>query len=295
MRILEKIKSKIDNTEKFIIETFDKLIIEVSYINKNDGKNIICVPTQTSCKLKCKFCHITEITDNLVYRNLKDHEIAEAVGLVFNDLKLQDVPLLISYMGCGEPLINHQNVVRSMIAIRAKYITFTPLVRFAIATSLPKHSEINFRVLAEDIKAFGLQVKIHLSLHYTSNELRKMWMPNASGIENSVELLHFFKEETKNSVEIHYALIDGVNDKEEDADKLVKLLKNKGIPVKFLFYNKNPNLDFIASSKEKLKIFESKFKENSIGMEYYIPPGLDVGASCGQFLMDYYIKYNRTI
>lgn len=295
MRILEKIKSNVDNTEKFILETNDKLIIEISYINKNDGKNIICVPTQTSCKQKCKFCHITTITDSITHRNLVDYEMVEAVDIVFNDLKLSRIPLLISYMGCGEPLINHYHVVRSMMVIMNKYLGIVQLTRFAIATSLPKSSETNFSILTEEIKLFNIPVKLHLSLHYTSDELRRQWMPNAGKIEKAIELLYDFKEKTKNSVEIHYALIDGINDRIEDADILVKLLGNKGIPVKFMFYNKNPNVDFIASSIEKLKIFQDKFEKANIKMEYYIPPGLDVGASCGQFLLDYYLKYNRII
>jgi len=61
MNLLEKIKSKTDNTIKYIFTTHDNLVIEMAYINKNDGKDINCVPSQTSCKMKCKFCHITDV------------------------------------------------------------------------------------------------------------------------------------------------------------------------------------------------------------------------------------------
>ena len=100
MNLLEKIHSKTDNTIKYIFITQDNLIIELSYINKNDGKDIICVPSQTSCKMKCKFCYITDATDKLINRNLTAQEIKESVDNVYNDLNLSlnPKPLLISYM-----------------------------------------------------------------------------------------------------------------------------------------------------------------------------------------------------
>jgi 23S rRNA (adenine2503-C2)-methyltransferase len=114
LETLDKIKSQNDNTIKYIFKTDDGLIIEMSYINKNDGKNIICVPTQTSCKMKCKFCHITDVTDKLINRNLKSSEILQGINYIYDELKLCTDPkvLLISYMGCGEPLLNYQEVVK---------------------------------------------------------------------------------------------------------------------------------------------------------------------------------------
>ena len=109
-------------------------------------------------------------------------------------------------------------------------------------------------------------------------------------IMSSLAAIDFYRKITKNPVEIHYTLIDGVNDTEQDAILLSTFLKDKDINVKFLFYNEKPSIDFHASSKEKLKIFKRYFDKYSIDHEYYVPPGLSIGASCGQFLLDYYIK-----
>jgi 23S rRNA (adenine2503-C2)-methyltransferase len=265
----------------------------MAYINKNDGKDIICVPTQTSCKMKCRFCHITDVTDKLINRNLDYLEISNGVNLVYEDLQLSKNPktLLISYMGCGEPLLNCNNVLLSMKDISDRYSQL-PLVRFAIATSIPAFVQVNFFKLTDEIHKNKLPVKIHLSLHYTMDYLRKEWMPNSLPIIPSLIALEYYKKLTSNSVEIHYTLIDGVNDTEQDAILLTEFLKNRDIPVKFLFYNEKPTIEFHASSKDKLKIFKKYFDKYSIEFEYYIPPGLDVGASCGQFLMEYYLKYN---
>ena len=163
-------------------------------------------------------------------------------------------------------------------------------VRFAIATSLPKYKWLNFYKLVDGIKTNDLPVKIHLSLHYTMDILRNEWMPASLDIMSSLAAIDFYRKITKNPVEIHYTLIDGVNDTEQDAILLSTFLKDKDINVKFLFYNEKPSIDFHASSKEKLKIFKRYFDKYSIDHEYYVPPGLSIGASCGQFLLDYYIK-----
>ena len=60
MTLIEIIKSEYDSTLKYIFKTADNLIVEFSYIDKNDGKDIICVPSQTMCNLACKFCHTTD-------------------------------------------------------------------------------------------------------------------------------------------------------------------------------------------------------------------------------------------
>jgi len=266
----------------------------MAYIDKNDGKDIICIPSQTSCKMKCKFCHITDVTDQLVNKNLSSQDLSWGINYIFNDLKIynNNKVLLISFMGCGEPLLNNKNVIDTMIGLTDIYSNKVPFIRFAIATSIPEFAWINFFNLTKEIKDNKLPVKIHLSLHYTIDMLRKEWMSNSLDIIPSLTALEYYKKYTGNSVEIHYALIEGVNDTEQDAILLSEYLKNKDLPVKFLFYNERSSINYHASAKDKLNIFKRYFDKYGIQHEYYIPPGLDVGASCGQFLIDYYLKYN---
>lgn len=286
MLLLKTIKSELDETTKFIFKSDNGFVVEFSYINKNDGKDIICVPSQTMCNIGCKFCHTTDYIGKIKTENLRGDEILEGVLYIIKELNLNQEVLLISYMGCGEPLCNVENVVWSMNAI--KQMNKDRYVRFAVATCIPKSHWLQFFKFISDIR--DLPVKLHLSLHYTIDSHRQEWMPKSLDILPSLSAIDFYKKTTGNPVEIHYTLIEGVNDTEQDAILLSNFLKDKDINVKFLFYNKKDSLKAEASPRNKLTTFRRYLDKYNIQHEYYIPPGLDIGASCGQFLLDYYME-----
>lgn len=290
--LLRKVNSALDKTVKFIFLSQGQ-IIEFSYINKNDGKDIICVPTQTACNLRCKFCFLSDY--DLEVRNLAPEEIAAGVSYVINDLDLcgsrndRNQVLLISYMGCGEPLLNIKNVIKTCECITKRHSKHYRVVRYGLASLIPALSLI--KELTDEVVLRGILLKFHLSLHSTFSQKRKELLPAASGITESINAVSEYMKRTGNSAEIHYALISGENDKDEDIRGLVALLKDRAIPVKFLVYNEKPTIDFSAS--ERVSIFREALEKEGIKTEFYIPPGGDIGSSCGQFLMDYYEKYNK--
>lgn len=290
LQLLQKVKSRVDNTIKFIFLS-NRQVIEFSYIDKNDGKDIICVPTQTACQLGCKFCFLSDY--DLAVRSLSAEEISSGVDYVIENLGLQkrqkpnDI-LLISYMGCGEPLCNLHGVIGSCIQVQIKYSEGYRVVRFAVASLIPSLNLM--RNLIKAVKENELSLKFHLSLHSPNDKVRKVIMPAASSVIESIALVELFMRHTGNSTEIHYALIDGVNDREEDLRGLIELLRGRGISIKFLVYNEKPSLDFRRS--EKIQRFRSELEKEGVQTEYYHPPGWDIGSSCGQFLMDYYEKFN---
>ena len=85
LEFLEKIKSKLDRTVKYIFLSRGQ-VIEFSYIDKNDGKDIICAPTQTACRLGCKFCFLSDY--DLEVRNLTPEEISIPDSLYFERLRI---------------------------------------------------------------------------------------------------------------------------------------------------------------------------------------------------------------
>ncbi|GMQ95549.1 MAG: 23S rRNA (adenine(2503)-C(2))-methyltransferase RlmN [Patescibacteria group bacterium] len=291
LKLLKIVRSNVDNTVKYIFLSRGQ-IVEFSYINKKDGKDIICAPTQTSCNLGCKFCFLSDY--DLVVRNLTPEEILFPVKYIVHDLGLLVRPhhnnvLLISFMGCGEPLLNIKNVVETCNRIINEFKENYGVVRFAVASLIPKIKLM--RDFTEAVKKNAIPLKFHLSLHSPDPGVRKEIMPSADQISESIEMVKLFMSSTGNSAEIHYSLIDGINDREEDVAMLTKLLMGQGIPVKFLSYNEKPSLDFECS--ERVDYFRETLECEGVETEFYIPPGIDIGSSCGQFLMEYYEQYNK--
>jgi 23S rRNA (adenine2503-C2)-methyltransferase len=290
MKLLETVKSRHDSTVKYIFESQGQ-ILEFSYIDNGTGKDIVCVPTQTGCSLGCQFCYLSDV--DLKVRNLDVNEITEPVDEITRSLPDRKKTLLVSYMGCGEPMLNMDSVYRSMIAIRKTWAQVYETVRFGMATLLPKNCWTALNTLADTVKDAGLKLKVHLSLHSPYDDVRHFLMPAAANVQDAVKALRNYREVTGNSVEIHYALMYKVNDRNIDAVGMVGLLKKDKIPVKFLVYNEKPTATSWLRRSACVAGFRATLGANGIPTEFYEPPGSDIGASCGQFLLDYYIKYNK--
>jgi len=289
MILNKKVFSELDSTIKYVFVNDDNFTLEFSYINKNDGKDIICAPSQTMCNMACKFCHCTDHIGKIKSENLKRPDLIDGIQYIIDDLKLtDDKMLLISFMGIGEPILNWSNILCVMMHFYNKRDKNN--IRFAIATAISHFAWVDFFNFTNVVEKMKIPVKLHLSLHYTDDITRKEWMPSSLGIYSSIAAVNFYRHITGNKVEIHYALIDGLNDSEQDAIYLSQLLEDKNMDVKFLFFNEKESLDYHRSNKDKLDVFKKYFGQWDINFEYYIPPGLDIGASCGQFLMDNYIN-----
>ena len=280
MKCIKIIRSGIDNTIKYVFDS-NGSILEFSFINKNDGKDIVVVPTQTSCNLGCKFCFLTGL--KIPVKNLTSLEIVQGVNYVLNDRSVKNKTLLISFMGCGEPLLTLNEVISSMYVFRELYDSYYNVVRFAVASLIPSIS--SFYRFTNFIYEDGLRCKFHYSLHTIDSDLRKELMPAAEDFQRNdiSNLLRHYRDETHNSIEIHYSLIDGVNDSDEDATRLIKYLGGTyPIPIKFLKLSEKEGEPYRQS--KRIAEFRRILESQGIPTEYYEPPGSDVGSSCGQFL-----------
>ena len=285
MKLLDTIKSKIDNTAKYVFLSNGD-ILELSYIDKNDGKDIVVVPTQTSCNLGCKFCFLTGL--NIPVRNLCRHEMVDGVKYVLMTCRDENEVLLVSFMGCGEPLLNIDKTIKAMNELVNIGYDYS-LTRFAVASLVP--SRHNLQRFTELVLKNQLLVKFHYSLHTTDDVLRKQLIPAAISSAEAIDGLKTYNITTGNAVEIHYSLMAGVNDSDSDAENLSKLLSETPFNVKILKLSEKNTADLKQSNR--VEDFRSILSKNGIENEYYDPPGSDVGSSCGQFLVDYYKKYSK--
>jgi 23S rRNA (adenine2503-C2)-methyltransferase len=281
MEVVDVIQSKVDKTIKYIFRLRDGLVSEVAYIDKDDGRDIICVGCQTACSCNCRFCHTSDALGKIRNRNLFANEIEDMVLHVRQE-RAHTGDTLVSYMGCGEPMKNVMGVLNSMVPLK------TAGCRFAIATLIPEANWMEFFYFTRRIQQIQLPVKVHLSLHFIRDDIRKEWMPCALDVRSSLSALHFYRSVTKNPVELHYALVSGVNDSLDDARELAMFTNYYNFHVKLIKYNSRGDYKPSCSAGEFMSILTGMY----ISCEYYEPPGIDVGASCGQFLLDYYYRYN---
>lgn len=281
MQIIDIINSTIDNVQKLIFKNTDSSILEVSYIRKNDGKDILCVPTQTNCNMGCTFCHLTGL--NVPVKNLSENEIFNLVSLTLDKIGKHNPTLLISYMGAGEPLMNVDNVINS-----ASHIANIPgysTIRYAVATLIPGIKP--FEYFKSRVIETNLNFKLHWSLHSTNAPVRRSLMPSALDFCKAANLISGYFTHTKRPVEIHYTLMDNINDQSHDVDNLDKLIANKDISIKLLRFAPKENEPNLKESNNAFN-FKSALESKGFTVEMYSPPGRDIGSSCGQFILDKY-------
>jgi 23S rRNA (adenine2503-C2)-methyltransferase len=286
LKVLDTIAGS-DSVTKFIVEFEDELVGEVTRII-NPNKDCVCCPTQTACAMGCKFCFLTNERTKLVLRSLNAREMVGLVNAAVKDFDYRK-PLLVSFMGAGEPLLNADAMLIAMRSLREQFGYEN--VRFAFATMIPFGRELDFLRVVDSVGTTGLNVKCHFSLHFTKDETRIEYMPAAGYIKTGLTLLETYNRVTGSPVEVHYSLMDGVNDTHQDVARLGTLLYGRSIPVKVLHYNSNPTLAAKASALPGY--FVAQLKEQGLEAEFYKPNGRDVGASCGQFNLDRYVRRSK--
>jgi adenine C2-methylase RlmN of 23S rRNA A2503 and tRNA A37 len=257
-------------------------VVEFNYIDNGTNKDIICVPCQTMCNMGCKFCHLTKYTGVIPTKNLAAANIIFGIDHIVNDLGLGKRKLLISFMGSGEPLDNINEVITTMLLLKQTWGTG---IRFGMATMLPKKHWVRLCELMKSVMNHDLDLKVHLSLHFTTDEQRKEWMPSAFGIKESLRLLNLYGEMTGRPTEVHYTVIDDVNTRTTDLSFLIQNIAPE-TTIKLMRYSEQEELECSKADSRTVDSMLTILKLNGKTAEYYEPPGNDVGASCGQFVLE---------
>jgi 23S rRNA (adenine2503-C2)-methyltransferase len=292
-----RVESSVDRTVKLTYTSTrvqsSPVHLEIAWVDKQDGKVILCVPTQSNCAMACTFCHTTGMSGKVAVSDLTSHEMVTAIQMAYEE-QIQSIinpaPVLISFMGCGEPMNNWRNVVMAMSLLRTWAMKVKIPIRFAIATMLPATKIEEFTEFANYVKKLLHNVTVHLSLHFVNDLQRKRWMPAAAPITLSVNLLKWYSERTGNPVEIHYTLIAAENDSLMDAWGIENLLSGTNIPIKVLHFAPKEGETHQSPPAEWQKFLKEYLERAGVPVELYSPPGADIEAACGQFTVSDYIE-----
>jgi 23S rRNA (adenine2503-C2)-methyltransferase len=273
-----------DGTRKYLMRIAGGHEVEVVYIPEAD-RGTLCISSQVGCTLTCSFCHTG--TQKLV-RNLTAGEIIGQVMVARDDLGewpepgegSGERPRLISnivLMGMGEPLYNFENVRDAMrIAMDGEGIAISRR-RITLSTSgvVPE--------IARCAEEIGCMLAV--SFHATTDEVRDRLVPinKRWNIATLLDALRAYpKASNSERITFEYVMLKGVNDSDEDARRLVKLIS--GIPAKInlIPFNEWPGAPYERSDWTRIERFADIVYKAGYASPIRTPRGEDIMAACGQ-------------
>ena len=264
-----------DGTIKNAVRLHDGLIVE-SVLIPTKTRTTACVSSQVGCSLDCKFCATARLKR---MRNLNPDEIYDQVVAIDKESKLyHNRPLSnIVFMGMGEPLMNYNNVLKAIDKITSPEGLGMSPKRIVVSTSgVPKM----IKKMADDEVKFKLAV----SLHSARDSVRTSIMPfNATfPLADLREALEYWYTKTKNPITYEYVVWQGINDKKEDVDALIKFCKFAPSKVNLIEYNPIDDGDFRQADNEAINMYVSMLERNRITVTVRRSRGKDIDAACGQ-------------
>ena len=274
-----RVQGSEDTTRKFLFRLGDGSLIETVLIPANPAlygeksdRMTLCVSTQVGCAYGCKFC--ASGLDGWK-RNLG---VGEIVGQVLQVEKITGERVSnIVFMGMGEPLANYANLAVALEVLNAPWGVGIGARRMTISTSglAPKIKE-----LAEN----ALQVRLAISLHGATDEVRQQIMPvnKKHPLAELLEACVYYVRKKKQKLTFEYILIDGVNDREEDARALVKVARKVDAKVNCIPYNTVDGLEWRRPDDARQDAFMHILKQGKVTATLRREKGHDIAAACGQ-------------
>ncbi len=271
--------SAVDGTRKYLFGLVDGNVIE-SVLMKYRHGNSVCISSQAGCRMGCRFCAST--IDGLA-RNLRASEMLEQVYRIQKDLGERVSNVVI--MGSGEPLDNYDNTLRFIRMITDERGLNISQRNITVSTCglVPE-----IKRLAEE----GLQITLALSLHAPDDRTRQELMPIAKkySLNEVLDACHTYFEKTGRRMTYEYSLVKGVNDNQEEAKALVRLLKDRGGHVNLIPVNPIKERDFVQSSSKTVTAFKNYLEKNGINVTIRREMGRDIHGACGQLRRSYLRK-----
>ena len=267
--VARKQESRLDGTIKYLWELSDGNCIETVLMQYHHG-NTVCISSQVGCRMGCAFCAST-IAGKV--RDLRPSEMLDQV--LFTQLDSGREISNIVLMGIGEPLDNMDNVLR-----------FLELVNHPDGLHIGmRHISLSTCGVVPGIDALAekqLQLTLSVSLHAPDSETRSRIMPvnRAYDVERLFDACHRYFEKTGRRISFEYAMIDGVNDNDWQADLIAKKLR--GMPGHVNLIPLNDVVESPYKPSRRVAAFQKRLESHGITATVRRSLGGDIDASCGQ-------------
>ena len=275
-KVVRKQESKKDGTIKYLWQLSDGNCVETVLMRYHYG-NTVCISTEVGCAMGCAFCAST--IGGLV-RRLEPFEMLDEVLFTQVDSGLPVSHIVL--MGIGEPLDNFDNVLRFLELVNSPDGMNISMRHISLSTCglIPK-----IDALAEK----KLQISLAVSLHGPNNAIRSKVMPvnKAYPIEDLLEACRRYYAATSRRIHFEYAMIDGVNDSEDNARELLRRLKGLPAHVNMIPLNHVEESPLKPSSRTAVAKFQKILEEGGVTATVRRTLGGDIDASCGQLRRKY--------
>lgn len=269
-------ESKIDGTRKYLFVLPDGNMIESVWMRYKHG-NSVCVSSQVGCRMGCKFCASTL---NGMVRNLSPSEILEQIYRIGADTGERISNVVV--MGSGEPLDNYDNLLKFLRLLTDENGLHISQRNITVSTCgiVPKILE-----LAEE----KLQITLALSLHASSQQTRQELMPIAGKYELAkvMQACRTYFEKTGRRISFEYSLVGNVNDTDQDAEQLCRLVKGMNCHINLIPVNPIKEREYIQSGQPEILKFKNKLEKNGINVTIRREMGRDIDGACGQLRQSY--------
>ena len=267
--VARKQESRLDGTIKYLWELSDGNCIETVLMQYRHG-NTVCISSQVGCRMGCAFCAST-IAGKV--RDLRPSEMLDQV--LFTQLDSGREVSNIVLMGIGEPLDNMENVLR-----------FLELVNHPDGMNIGmRHISLSTCGVVPGIDALAekeLQLTLSVSLHAPDSETRSRIMPvnRAYDVELLFDACHRYFQRTGRRISFEYAMIDGVNDNDWQADLIAKKLR--GMPGHVNLIPLNDVVESPYKPSRRIAAFQKRLESHGVTATVRRSLGGDIDASCGQ-------------
>ncbi len=235
-----------------------------------------CVSSQVGCSLSCTFCATGYLKRQ---RNLKHYEVFDQVAIIDEIAQKQfDIPLSnIVFMGMGEPLLNYKEVLDGI-----NHITHPD--QMGMSPSRITLSTAGITKMIKKMADDGVRFNLALSLHAATNEKRSKIMPinDSNSLEDLVEALNYFYDETGSRITLEYCVINEVNDHPEDAEELARFARQITCKINLIEYNPIENANYLGSSGNRIDAFAKQLEKRRLIVNVRRSRGKDIDAACGQ-------------
>ena len=260
-----------DGTIKYLLEYPDGECVETVLMRFDNRANLTaCVSSQVGCAVNCSFCATGK---RGFIRNLNYKEIIEQVLTIQRDTGLKVTNIV--FMGQGEPLLNLDNVLKSIKIFNENFQIGARRITISTSGIIPQINKI---------ANLDMQSTLALSLHAPNHEIRSklMKIEDKYPMNELHKALKNYVDKTGRRITIEYLLIKDLNDTLDSAKELCSYLKDIKCNINLIPYNPTEKNDYQKPSNNSIMKFKYLLEHSGKKVTVRLERGADIDAACGQ-------------